>query len=531
MTMYRIFFILSFCFMCSIMIVVDSSTEMHHHKIFDDNNNNTNGQQYHHNNDEDIIKTTNLHQRNLRYLKGRDDVNINNSKYQEEINQSNRRQQDAQQQMKDNVIVDHNSIVTTMFNQIDPNNSITKTKMYTIGTTTKSGDHSNIQKENELDQQIELMKIKLLPKELRTVISPSSRQVVYEPRQFLHLHHMKTAGTSIDQLIDCGRTRFENNYYYYNTNNEEQKLIKEQSITTIPYYNLHECDEIKYEMCYNNGNSNNMNNNQCQNDIYNASIMSYCAPLYDLEYPFGWKKKNEDEEQQNQESSSSSTFDSSFTFTSTSSNNNMLHAITVLRHPVDRVWSMYRFKTNDCYNCYSLEDVYNIIDNPESDDEYSSTDDDDNDNNNNIDLCVEQLNNHMTKNLLHINHKEYYINGLLDNTNNNIVNEAINNMKSFFTFIGITEELTKTIQMIGYVFPWLNETIIENNTNQKTCKIKHLNSSPQNNQCGINKTHLELPDHPDEKTRQLIIKHNQLDIKLYEAALDIFRIQQIALNL
>jgi len=37
--------------------------------------------------------------------------------------------------------------------------------------------------------------------------------------------------------------------------------------------------------------------------------------------------------------------------------------VTVLRNPVDRVWSMYRFQTMSCYKCLPLKEIYNRIDN------------------------------------------------------------------------------------------------------------------------------------------------------------------------
>lgn len=51
--------------------------------------------------------------------------------------------------------------------------------------------------------------------------------------------------------------------------------------------------------------------------------MSYCAPLKDLP-AFQWDSTKDD-----------------------------IHAITVLRHPVDRVWSMFRFQTKGCYKWYA----------------------------------------------------------------------------------------------------------------------------------------------------------------------------------
>jgi hypothetical protein len=49
---------------------------------------------------------------------------------------------------------------------------------------------------------------------------------------------------------------------------------------------------------------------------------------------------------------------------------------------------------------------------------------------------------------------------------------------------------------------------------------------------GIGKmdSHWELPKHPDEATRQAILAHNHMDMKLYEAAVEYFQLQKRALE-
>lgn len=76
--------------------------------------------------------------------------------------------------------------------------------------------------------------------------------------------------------------------------------------------------------------------------------------------------------------------------------------ITVLRHPVDRVWSMYRFATKQCYKCHTLLDMYIAIDTAAAADTvqedlhmYSN----DEDCSKKL-VCIKQLVNHQTRNLL-----------------------------------------------------------------------------------------------------------------------------------
>jgi hypothetical protein len=211
--------------------------------------------------------------------------------------------------------------------------------------------------------------------------------------------------------------------------------------------------------------------------------MSYCAPLFHLD-EFGWKESS-------------------------------VTALTVLRHPVDRVWSMFRFEPRSCYKCKNLTDIYELIDNGIPDGWDS--------------LCLNQLQNHEVANLLTTDWPE-------DASEEDMLNEAISNMKSFFTVIGLTEELDATRELLGEVFPWLGVTIEGSNT---MCHLPHDNSSPKNNHCVRTQmddgkwtsSHWDLAAHPDEATRKAIEEHNQLDLKLYEAAVQYFDLQKRAMGL
>lgn len=291
---------------------------------------------------------------------------------------------------------------------------------------------------------------KLKPKDL---LVDENRQVV--PHQFMHLHHMKTGGTSVDHLLRCARDRME----------------KEQEYS-FHHYSIHECARKKFAHCMDD------DDDPCRASMQDAGTMSFCSALKHLP-KLGWDQ---------------------------------VPKFTVLRHPVERVWSMYRFETRLCYKCQTLLQIYDRIDTGDTDLLDS--------------LCLAQLQNHETANLLTSDWPE-------DATDEDIVAEAIHNLKSSFTVIGLTEELFLTSQILGSVFPWVNKTI---EGSRQRCSLPHDNSSPTNNHCikhnrtdgkpGITSTHWELPDHPDEETREAIERHNQLDIKLYEAAVQYFKLQE-----
>jgi len=110
---------------------------------------------------------------------------------------------------------------------------------------------------------------------------------------------LDVGGTSIDRLLQCARDRLQS----------EREL-------RVPYGSIHECSKIGYEHCKSGiirG---------CKENLAKAAVMSYCAPLKDLPY-FDW-----------------GTFDKKKGVGITVPPSQ--GAITVLRHPVDRVWSMVR---------------------------------------------------------------------------------------------------------------------------------------------------------------------------------------------
>lgn len=294
--------------------------------------------------------------------------------------------------------------------------------------------------------------------------------------QFIHLHHMKTGGTSMDRYLDCARDRLHKDMEY-----------------TIPYGNVHECSRDYYQRCKSGQDA------RCQKSIADAAMLSYCAPLKDLP-SFSW-----------------GALEHGINVTVPPSHG----AITVLRDPVDRVWSMYRFKTRACYQCKPLLEIYQSMDAGDMMNMDAS--------------CSQQLQNHQVANLLSTewlqgnNQSNVTTNDDNDDERDNaMLAEAIKNMKSFFTVIGLTEHLDETIEIAGRVFPWMKPRVA---WSSKQCALSHANAAPQNNGCGPSRTHWELPDHPDEETRAAIEAHNPLDRKLYAAAVQHFELQKRAVAL
>ena len=330
------------------------------------------------------------------------------------------------------------------------------------------------------------------------------------PHQFLHLHIMKTGGTSIDHMMECSKNRY------------EQVMTTMMSSTTtsgknvsLSYNTIHECKQTQYKQCIDASSLD--VGKQCRDTVNDTSILSYCAPLHDLPI-FGWGDEEQEKDEQEEESSAA-TFHS---MTSTSSNSNAFQSITILRHPVDRVWSFFKFQPKGCFHCNELLDVYKSIENNTAYEMYDH-------------LCLKQLMNHQTRNLQRRQqHKsEIEVSTLY---NDEQVTQAIDSIMNFFTMIGITSQLQETHTLMGIIFPWLNMTLLENSgsvgdgddiTSDIACPLLHENSTPKNNHCmpdGV--SHWNLPTTPDKVTFEYIMKYNQMDMKVYEFATRYFELQQ-----
>mmetsp|Transcript_19710 Transcript_19710/g.29251 ORF Transcript_19710/g.29251 Transcript_19710/m.29251 type:complete len:384 (+) Transcript_19710:59-1210(+) len=317
------------------------------------------------------------------------------------------------------------------------------------------------------EEYIQYLAKKLAPQNLNTWENSETGKTTLQMHQFLHLHHMKTGGTSMDGLVSCAMNRL-------------KRDVKED----VAYMNIHECGLEHYRRCRDEESS------DCRDRINNSAILSYCAPLMDLG-TFGWKASDDLEG-----------------LNDAHLPNPKPHAVTVLRHPVNRVWSMFRFRTKSCYKCTPLKDVYAAIDAGNKSEITSS------------EICISQLSNHQTRNLMSQSNNPNL-------TEFEMLEDAIYSLKNFFTMVGLTEEMGDTAAMVGQIFPWMNETIPESNT---TCAMPHKNASPKNNGCGKDGEHWDLPSEPDNETRAAIEKHNALDIKLYEQAVQQFHYQKLALK-
>lgn len=175
------------------------------------------------------------------------------------------------------------------------------------------------------------------------------------------------------------------------------------------------------------------------------------------------------------------------------------------RHPVDRVWSMFRFQTKSCFKCTPLTEVYQTMDDMGTNASGTMFGDG---------VCLGQLTNHITRNLQSV----------IDNDDWNFhdeddlrVDDALNNLQKRFVVVGLLERLDETQKLIAHAFPWLASELEGSST---VCNIPKMNTSSGNNRFGERNTHWDSPDHPDEETRKAIIEHNQLDIKLYEASIN-----------
>jgi len=300
---------------------------------------------------------------------------------------------------------------------------------------------------------------------ITTTSSNGKREMIaVPPKQFFHLHHMKSGGTSLNQYLNCALTRATN--YYSSQENTKLQLVKSK---------LSECNYGYFQECTQDP------NHTCGKKFAVASYMEYCAPLAVTEQ-FGWYDAD---------------------------------AITMLRNPVDRVWSMYRFQTKACFECKPLTEIYNIMDTQGLNATIGHG------------VCLAQLSNHITRNL------QSSLNTQVDDWSQHDldemkVNDALHNLKNRFTVVGLLERLNDTLELFEYALPWLTKEL---DGSEKICEYPKANSSPRNNRCGEGNTHMELPNVPDEETRKAIEEHNLLDIQVYEEAVQHFEMQLKAMKM
>jgi len=284
--------------------------------------------------------------------------------------------------------------------------------------------------------------------------------IIIPPKQFFHLHHMKSGGSSLNRFLGCGLRRAKS---YYSTHEQHSLQLNQQ--------HLSECSYSYFKKCTTE------TDHTCNDKFADAAYMEYCAPLSATE-KFGWGEAD---------------------------------AVTMLRNPVERVWSMFRFQTKSCFKCHNLTDVYDTMDKKgmKAMKDYGGG------------VCLGQLTNHITRNLQSIINNDDWSDHTKDNER---FIDALNNLQNRFVVVGLLDRLDETVDLLSHSFPWLKPEL-EGTTDEVKCDFPHVNSSPGHNGCGEHGGHWDLPALPDDATRMAIEDHNKLDMKLYEAAKLHFELQ------
>ncbi|KAL7449629.1 hypothetical protein ACHAWC_001674, partial [Mediolabrus comicus] len=338
------------------------------------------------------------------------------------------------------------------------------------------------------------------------------------PKQFMHNHHMKTGGTSVDGLIRCALNRQKElnggTQVIYNSMSECGSRVRscmntlagklDATLTNNVFYHNDEegtpfdpADEALDSID---------DLNVCETS--ESSVMSYCASLHAVR-TFGWKGVDK---------------------------------ITVIRNPIDRAWSMYRFTLQRCYKCNELKDVLEQI--------YSGTFGSEGDAPNFAyepnNSCAVQLIGHQATNLLSSVDLYNVANDVRFPKEEEIIKEAIKNLREEFTWIGLTDRIQESVDGFRKVFPFLADNLneeaktlqdefeargetLEDTTfalpggysDTRSCPFEHKNAG-RDPTCGTT----EL----DDETKEWIMKLNKRDMAVYKAAVERFEIQMEVLQ-
>jgi hypothetical protein len=98
---------------------------------------------------------------------------------------------------------------------------------------------------------------------------------------------------------------------------------------------------------------------------------------------------------------------------------------------------MFRFQTNSCFKCTNLTQVYKDIDSSNVQ-KYGGG------------VCLAQLTNHITRNLLK-NVNVHDLDGVQKEMDKReILEDAIDSIRNRFTVVGIMERLEESIDMFGF---------------------------------------------------------------------------------
>merc|ERR1711971_332557 len=111
------------------------------------------------------------------------------------------------------------------------------------------GDHSDLTLE-ELTKKLSTLKASKLD------YSPTAT------KQFAHLHHMKTGGTSLNRLLSCALKRARGG-------GSRDRVLRDASIE--------ECSSFGYNKCIHD------EEDPCREKIQSAAYMQYCAPMHQMQ--------------------------------------------------------------------------------------------------------------------------------------------------------------------------------------------------------------------------------------------------------
>jgi len=247
-----------------------------------------------------------------------------------------------------------------------------------------------------------------------------------------------------------------------------------------------------------------------------SNVMSYCASLHAVR-TFGWKGVDK---------------------------------VTMIRNPVDRAWSMYRFTLNRCYNCQEMKDVLRSVAEGTFQSHGSEKDQRDSEHPNFVyspnDSCAVQMIGHQATNLLSSIDLYNVANDVRFPKEKEIVEEAVRNLRDEFTWIGITDRIQESIDGMRAVFPFLAENLNEETsklqdllrtngeqvddsrfslpedyTDSKGCPFEHRNAG-KDPTCGTKEM--------DDETISLIKKLSNRDVAVYRAAVERFELQMEVLG-
>lgn len=259
-----------------------------------------------------------------------------------------------------------------------------------------------------------------------------------------------------------------------------------------------------------------------------TNVMSYCASLHAVR-TFGWEAVDK---------------------------------VTVIRDPVDRAWSMYRFSLKGCYKCVELKDVLKSVVNgtfvgrgkgrgdPRDAPGKGGEDGDDDDAGPNYvydpnDSCAVQMIGHQATNLLSSRELYNVANDARFPREREIAEEAVRNLRETFTWIGITDRIGESIEGFRAVFPFLAENLNDaagaygealrkggeevdggfslpaDFNDEEGCPFEHRNAG-RDPTCGT--------EEMDEETIHLIKKISARDMAVYQAAVERFELQQEVLT-